>query len=157
MDALKAQLDRIRQQLAGLTATQRMLVATLIGVMILTLLYWGHYAGTAEMVPLLDQSLSSAEIGKINTALDLKGINHAMVGDKVMVPADRKMELVADLMYQNMLPTDLHSIFDEVNKNLNPFSSPTEREATYNQAREMMLSQIISRFPNVADAQVMIN
>jgi flagellar biosynthesis/type III secretory pathway M-ring protein FliF/YscJ len=157
MDALKAQLDKIKQQLAGLTATQRMLVATLVGVMILTLLYWGHYAGSAEMMPLLDQSLSTAEIGKINQALDLKGVPHTMVGDKVMVPADRKMELVADLMYQNMLPTDLHSIFEEVNKNLNPFSSPTEREATYNQAREMELSQIIGRFPNVADAQVVIN
>jgi flagellar biosynthesis/type III secretory pathway M-ring protein FliF/YscJ len=56
-----------------------------------------------------------------------------------------------------MLPNDLHSIFDEVNKNLNPFSSPTEREASYNQAREMMLSQLISRFPNVADAQVLIS
>jgi flagellar biosynthesis/type III secretory pathway M-ring protein FliF/YscJ len=157
MDALKAQIDKIKQQLAGLTATQRMLVATLIGVMILTLLYWGHYAGTAEMVPLLDQSLSSAEIGKINQGLDLKDVPHTVVGDRIMVPSDRKMELVADLMYQNMLPNDLHSVFDEVNKNLNPFSSPTEREATYNQAREMMLSQLISRFPNVADAQVLIN
>jgi flagellar biosynthesis/type III secretory pathway M-ring protein FliF/YscJ len=157
MDVLKAQLEKIKEQLAGLTATQRMLVATLVGVMILTLLYWGHYAGNAEMTPLLDQALSSVEIGKISQALDLKGVPHTVVGDKIMVPTDRKMELVADLMYQNALPMDLHSVFDEVNKNLNPFSSPTEREATYNQAREMMLSQIISRFPNVGDAQVMIN
>ncbi len=157
MDTFKVQLEKIKQQLAGLTATQRMLVATLIGVMILTLLYWGHYAGTAEMTPLLDQTLSAAEIGKINQALDLKGINHTMVGDRILVPADRKMELVADLMYQNMLPTDIHSIFEEVNKSLNPFSSPTEREATYNQAREMELSAIIGRFPNVAEAQVVIN
>ena len=103
MDALKAQLEKIKQQLAGLTATQRMLVTTLIGVMVLTLLYWGHYAGSSEMAPLLDQSLSPTEIGKINQALDLKGVVHTTVGDKVMVPADRKMELVADLMYQNML------------------------------------------------------
>jgi flagellar biosynthesis/type III secretory pathway M-ring protein FliF/YscJ len=157
MDVFKAQLEKIKQQLSGLTATQRMLVGTLVTVMVLTLLYWGHYAGNAEMASLLDQSLSVAEIGRINQALDLKGVPHTVVGDKVMVPADRKMELVADLMYQNALPLDLHSVFEEVNKNLNPFSSPTEREATYNQAREMMLSQIITRFPKVADCQVMIN
>ena len=34
-----------------------MLVGTLVTVMVLTLLYWGHYAGNAEMAPLLDQSL----------------------------------------------------------------------------------------------------
>jgi flagellar biosynthesis/type III secretory pathway M-ring protein FliF/YscJ len=157
MDVFKAQLEKIKQQLAGLTATQRMLVGTLVAVMVLTLLYWGHYASNAEMSPLLDQSLSPAEIGRISQELDFKGVNHTVVGDKVMVPADRKMELVADLMYADALPVDLHSVFDEVNKNLNPFSSPTEREATYNQAREMMLSQIIARFPKVADCQVMIN
>ena len=65
-----------------------------------------------------------------------------------MVPADRKMELVADLMYQNALPLDLHSVFEEVNKNLNPFSSPTEPRGhpTTRAKREMMLSQIIQRF-----------
>src|SRR6202000_797442 len=101
MDVFKTQLEKIKQQLSGLTAPQRMLVGTLVAIMVGTLLYWGHYAGNAEMTPLLDQSLTTAEIGKISMALDGKGVTHTVVGDRVMVPADRKMELVADLMESN--------------------------------------------------------
>lgn len=157
MDVLKAQLDRIKQQLAGLTASQRMLVGTLVAVMALTLLYWGRYAGSPEMVPVLNQSLSDDEIGRIDTALEAKGIPHSVVGGKVMVPADRKMEIVADLMYHQAMPRDTRSAFEDMSAKLNPFSPESEREAWYNQATQQTLSQLISRFPGVADARVIIN
>ena len=55
MDFLKSQLDRIQQQLAGLNASQKMLTGSLIVIMVMTLFYWGRYAGSPEMEPLLDQ------------------------------------------------------------------------------------------------------
>jgi flagellar biosynthesis/type III secretory pathway M-ring protein FliF/YscJ len=157
MDMLKAQLDRIKQQLAGLTASQRMLVGALVAVMALTLLYWGRYASSPEMVPVLNQSLSDDEIGRIDTALEAKGVPHSVVGGKVMVPADRKMEILADLMYRQAMPRDSRSAFEEMSAKLNPFSPESEREAWYNQATQQTLSQLISRFPGVADARVIIN
>jgi flagellar biosynthesis/type III secretory pathway M-ring protein FliF/YscJ len=157
MDAVKAQLDRIRQQLAGLTATQRMLVGTLVAVMVLTLLYWGKYAGNPEMVPVLDQSLNEDEIGRIDMALEGRGIPHSVSGGKVLVPADRKMEVVADLMFQQMLPRETRSAFEEMSKQISPFGGPSERDANYNHATELTLAQIIRRFPGVGDAQVIIN
>jgi flagellar biosynthesis/type III secretory pathway M-ring protein FliF/YscJ len=157
MDIFKAQLDRIKQQLAGLTATQKMLVGSLVAVMVMTLLYWGRYAGNAEMVPVLDQSLSDDEIGRIDMSLEAKGIPHSVVAGKVMVPTDRKMEIVADLMYEQAMPRDSKSAFEEMSAKLNPFSSDTERDAWYNQATQETLSEIIRRFPNVSDAHVIIN
>ncbi len=157
MDVIKAQLDRIRQQLAGLTASQRMLVGTLVVVMVLTLLYWGRYAGNPEMVPVLDQSLGDDEIGRIDMALEAKGIPHSVVAGKVMVPADRKMEIVADLMYSQMLPHDSHSMFEEMNKDANPFAPQSDRERNYVEGVRQELAAIIRRWPGVADAQVLIN
>jgi flagellar biosynthesis/type III secretory pathway M-ring protein FliF/YscJ len=157
MDVVKAQLDRIRQQLAGLTATQRMLVGTLVAVMVLTMLYWSKYAAVPDMVPVLDQSLNEDEIGRIDLALEGKGIPHSVAGGKVLVPADRKMEIVADLMYEQLLPHETQNAFLEMSKQLNPFSGQTTVEATFNQATQLTLAQIIRRFPNVADAQVIIN
>jgi len=157
MDVVKSQLERIRQQLAGLTATQRMLAGTLVAVMVLTLMYWGKYASNPEMVPVLDQALSTDEIAQIDAALEAKGVPHTVAAGKVLVPAERKMEIVADLMWTQQLPHQTQNAFLEMSKQLNPFSTPTQTEATYNQATQMTLAQIIRRFPGVADAQVIIN
>ena len=64
MDLLKSQLDRIQRQLAGLTASQKMLTAALVAIMVMTLIWWGRYAGEAEMEPVLDQAFSQDDIGR---------------------------------------------------------------------------------------------
>src|SRR6202167_1835411 len=116
MDFLKAQITRIQEQLAGLTATQKMLVFCLLTIMVMTLMWWSHWAAEPEMSPLLDQSLSTEDIGQISANLDARDIPHEVVGDKVMVPADRKMEVLAVLGYSNALPRDFDKGFDEIVK-----------------------------------------
>jgi flagellar biosynthesis/type III secretory pathway M-ring protein FliF/YscJ len=159
MDAFKAQFERIKQQLSALTATQKMLVAALVAVMVLTMLYWGKYAGNAEMVSVLgNQVLTEDEIGPIDRQLTLSGVPHTVDSTgKVMVPADRQTEILADLMFAEALPQDTHSAFETMSKQLNPFSMSSEREASYNRATEMELSQIIGHWKGVASAKVLIN
>ncbi len=157
MDAFKAQFERIKQQLAALTATQKMLVAALVAVMVLTMLYWGKYAGNAEMVAVLDQALSAEDIGAIDRNLTISNIPHQVENSKVLVPADRKTEILADLMYAELLPQDTHSAFELMSKQLNPFSTASERDAVYNRATQMELSQIIGHWKGVTSANVIIN
>ena len=104
MDFLKAQFLKIQEQLAGLSATQKMLVVSLLTIMVMTLLWWSHWAAQPEMSPLLDQTMSADDIGQIATNLDAQGIPHEVVGDKVYVPADRKLEIMAVLGYSQALP-----------------------------------------------------
>jgi flagellar biosynthesis/type III secretory pathway M-ring protein FliF/YscJ len=135
-----------------------MLVAALIAVMVLTMLYWGKYAGNAEMVSVLgDQVLTDDDIGPIDKQLELTGVPHSVAAGKVMVPADRKSEILADLMFARVLPSDTHSAFETMSKTLNPFTPNTEREATYTEATAMELSELIGRFPGVSSARVIIN
>jgi flagellar biosynthesis/type III secretory pathway M-ring protein FliF/YscJ len=158
MDALKAQFERIRQQLSALTSTQKMLVAALIAIMVLTMLYWGKYAQNAEMVSLLgDQTLDETDIGSIDKQLDLSGVQHSLVSGKIMVPADRHAELLANLMYARALPSDTHSAFETMSAKLNPWASNSEREASYTQATANDLSDVISRMPGVKEARVVLN
>lgn len=156
MDFLKKQLDAIQQNLAGLNATQKMLTGTLVVIMVLTMVLWGRYAGTAEMEPVLNSALSEDEIARITASLDMKGIPNKVVGGKVMVPTDKKFSALAELGYQQLLPRNSKSGFDEMFDKLNAFHSPDHRAAAFNRAREMTLSQIIGGFPNVARAEVMI-
>jgi len=53
--------ERIQQQLAGLNSSQKMLTGTLVAIMLMTLLWWGHYAGTAEMEPVLGNQTFSED------------------------------------------------------------------------------------------------
>src|SRR5438105_2863402 len=121
MDFLKVQIDRIQQQLSGLNSSQKMLTATLVAIMVMTLLWWGHYAGQAEMEPVLNQSFNDTEIAQITARLASKGIAYKLQGDKVLVPADRKFEVLADLSYSQLMPRDTHNGFDELSKQFSPW------------------------------------
>src|SRR5262245_60729904 len=121
MDTIKAQLLRIQQQLSGLSASQKMLTASLVGIMVMTILFWGRFAGTAQMEPVLDQSLPPETIGQIQAALTSHGIKSSIVGDRIMVPADRKLEAVAMLAFNNALPSGGANVWDEMIKMMNPW------------------------------------
>jgi flagellar biosynthesis/type III secretory pathway M-ring protein FliF/YscJ len=158
MDVFKAQFEQVKKQFAALTATQKMLVFALVAVMGLTLVYWSRYAGSSEMVSLMGtQTLTDAEIGGIDEALAMRGIEHTMTAGKVMVPTELKTQALGVLMYNHKLPSDTRSAFEEMSKTLTPFSSETERQAVYTQALNKQMAVVISGFPGVASATVVIS
>lgn len=157
MDLFKAQLERIQKQLSSLTPSQKMLTVAMVAIVVMTLVWWGHYAGEPEMEPLLPQAISSDELPRVEMELDAKGIKHTMSGDRLLVPADRKVEAVASLMYAHALPRNAKDGFDEVLKNINPFMSQSQSDKVWNRGKELTVSQIISLFPDVSEAHVMID
>ena len=66
MDFLKKQLDVIQQNLSGLNATQKMLTGALVVIMVLTMVMWGRYAGSAEMEPVLNQTLAEDDMARMS-------------------------------------------------------------------------------------------
>src|SRR5262245_19350042 len=158
MDTIKAQLLRIQQQLSGLSASQKMLTASLLAIMLMTIIWWGRFAGTAETEALLDQSLPPETIGQIQAALMSHGIKSSVVGDRIMVPADRKLEAVAMLAYSGALPQGGVNVWDDMIKMMSPWDTKPKTDAIQNHLRERMLSQAMtSFFPGVAKANVLIN
>ena len=157
MDIVNRQLARIQQQLSGLTASQKMLTGALVAIMVMTLLFWGRQAGTAEMEPVLDQEFTSTELGEIQDRLRSKGIEYQNSGGKILVAAEKKMEVLADLAYLRKLPNNTETAFERMAAKLNPFSSAKERDAMQNSVREQTCSHVISLFPGVTGAQVVID
>jgi flagellar biosynthesis/type III secretory pathway M-ring protein FliF/YscJ len=158
MDFLKAQIARIQEQLAGLTATQKMLVICLLTIMVMTLMGWSHWAGEAEMSPLLDgQNLSTEDIGQIAANLDAQGITHEVMNNNVYVPADRKLEIMAVLGYSNALPRNFEDGFDSIVKEMNWLDPPDKNAAMFLRAKEQTLKSILRRMPGIADAEVVID
>src|SRR5712664_1558832 len=74
MDFLKSQFGRVQQQFGQLNASQKMLSVALMTIMVMTLVWWGRYAGTAEMEPLIDQDFAAEDMGRITAGLRARGI-----------------------------------------------------------------------------------
>ena len=157
MDLLKVQLERLQKQLAGLTATQRMLTAALAAIMIITVVWWGKYAGESETVPLLNQSFSASDLGRIEERLDQKGIHYTVSGDKLMGPADRRMEILSDLTYSRVMPRNTQEGFESMLKQMSPFDPEDKQNKLWNHGKEVLLGQIIGSFPDVSQADVIIS
>jgi flagellar M-ring protein FliF len=158
MDFLKAQFNKIQEQLSGLTATQKMLVVSLLTIMVMTLLWWSKWAAEPEMSPLLDsQTLSTEDIGQISANLDAQGIPHEVVNNSVYVPADRKIEIMAVLGYSNALPRNFEDGFDGIIKEMNWLDPPDKTKEMFLRAKEQTLKSILRRMPGIVDAEVVID
>ncbi len=156
MNVLKTQIERIQQQLAGLSVSQKMLTATLVAIMVMTLFWWARYAGEPEMVVLLDMQMADVDLARIPDHLRAKGIPSKVVGKQIYVPADKHALALADLGYSRLLPKNTASAFDGILAKMNMFDSPDKQRAMWNEAKQARLSQIVSNFEGVADATVLI-
>ncbi|HUB24249.1 MAG TPA: flagellar M-ring protein FliF C-terminal domain-containing protein [Tepidisphaeraceae bacterium] len=158
MDLLRAQLARIQQQLSGLTASQKMLAAALVAIMAMTLIWWGRYAGQTDMEPLLDQTFSADDMSRINAFLEQNQIDHVVQTDRILVPADRKFGILADLGYNNLLPQNTNTGFDDiVNKEMTPWDSDSKDERLWLEIKQRTLSAVIGQFRGVRSAVVVID
>jgi flagellar biosynthesis/type III secretory pathway M-ring protein FliF/YscJ len=157
MDFLKAPLQRIPDQLKGLTLSQRMLAGSLVTIMILTMLLWGHYASTADMEPVVGDSVGGDTGAAMADALQRHGIESKIVGDKLYVAADQKQEALTWLMWERKMPADSTDGFDKIFKEMSPFDTGSRDDALFNEGKQVTLSQLIGGFPHVQFAKVVID
>jgi flagellar M-ring protein FliF len=157
MELVRAQLTRIQQQLAGLSASQKMLTASLLAIMIMTLVWWGRYAASAEMEPVLDVAFTPEHKSRITTVLAAHGIRYRLSGDRVLVPAERRQEALAHMALERLLPQDMSKGFDEIIKSMSPWDSASKNEKMWNMNLQMYLASVIREMEGVSTASVIID
>src|SRR3954451_19809224 len=116
MDVLKQQLARIQEQLRGLSASQKMLVASLLAIMLMTIVWWGKYAGTSETAPLFTAALKPDELIPIKSKLSAEGIPFQIDGDRILVPTEQHSHAMAVLAFDQLLPHSGGNLLDVVTK-----------------------------------------
>ena len=158
MDYFKSQLDRIQQQLAGLNASQKMLAACLVAIIVMTVAWWGGQAGTSEMEPLFDQALAPEEAGRIRKKLSFEGIKATVTPDnRITVPAAQAPEALAVLASANSLPKNPKINFASFMKELNPFAAQSTNEAHLNHFKQLAVAEMIGNMDGVSEATVLID
>src|SRR5437764_5895159 len=157
MDLFKAQFDRITRQLGALSPSQKMLTVALVAIMIMTLVWWGRFAGESESEPLFSTAISADQLNQVLNVLDQKGIKHTGSGDKIMVASEDRIRAYSALAFAKVLPRGGADPLNEIFKNINPLQPESTTARMINGARETALGQIIGEFPNVVYAKVMID
>jgi len=158
MDFLKNQAAKIREQLAGLTQSQRMLAGSLAVIMVMTLLYWSHFAGTSEMEDLYAQDLTPEDMTRITGVLDSRQIPKKVVGSRIQIGVDRKLEALGILSFEQAAPRDTSSGFDEIYTKMNsPWNTNETQTVMFTRAKEATLAQFMREWPGVREARVVIN
>jgi flagellar biosynthesis/type III secretory pathway M-ring protein FliF/YscJ len=157
MEAFKQQLQRIQQQLAGLTATQRMLVFSLVAVMVLTVLLWSRYAATPDMVPLLNQAVRDADLVQIQSAIQARGINIRTTGGNVMVSPDDRLRALAVITSQNLLPGGASNLMDEFFAGGSAFDTQDKNNKRWMVFRAQQLRNTLMMMDEIKDAQVTLD
>src|SRR5665213_624416 len=157
MDFIKAQLERIQKQLAGLSATQKMLTAALVAIMAITVIWWGKYAGDSEVVPLLIQSFSVDELGHMQDVLSARGIHTEQAADKLMIRSDLRLDALSALTAGKAMPRMTDDGIKDVMALSTPWNSDSKDNRLWNHAKQVFLSKIISNIPDVATADVIID
>src|SRR5438270_109774 len=137
MDFLKSQLARLQQQFGQLSASQKMPSVSLVAIMVMTLRWWGRYAGTAGMEAVLEQDMAPEEVARVTGELRGRGIPYTTQGTRILVPGDRKTEVLGIMIYGNMLPHDgTTPLLDVMNKSSNPFASQQQNDLVANEGRQ---------------------
>jgi flagellar biosynthesis/type III secretory pathway M-ring protein FliF/YscJ len=158
MDFLKVQAQKIKEQLAGLTPSQRMLAGALAVIMVMTLLWWSRYAATSEMEDVLAQDLSAEDVSRIGSLLDSRGIPRKMNGSRIQVPTERRIEAIGLVTFEQIGPRDTSAGFDEIITRMDsPWNTDRKQDVMFNRAKEATLAQVMREWPGVRDARVVIN
>ena len=157
MEFLSKLFVQTRSHLTGLSLSQRLAIASCVGVIALSLVWLTTWASEPDRVPLLDQPMSPEEVTQIQTRLDAVGINYTLDGERIMVPAGKRSELLARLSEQRLLPDDIGLGFKKIIQESTPWGSMREQDRRWGVATANELARVLRKLKGVRDARVFID
>ena len=155
MEFLKRNLTQFQAQLGSMSFATRWLICSLVIIMLLVggmLVYWG---GSADMVPV--DGITTGTTAEAVTILEADGINTRVDGGELLVAKDDLHQAVASLSRGGHLNPNASAAFDELVTETSWMDSSTDKNRKYMLAKGHFLSAVISSFPNVESASVILD
>jgi flagellar biosynthesis/type III secretory pathway M-ring protein FliF/YscJ len=137
VDQVRRILATIGGALGKLAPSQKLLIASLAVIVVMTLFVVSQYAAAPKMVPVLSGG-TSEDAQRIAGYLETQGIEYKAVGGKILVPADKKL------------------LFSTMQDSQDWIRSRSQLDQRYTIALSNELAQVIRNFPGVTDASVFI-
>ncbi|MGB4258947.1 MAG: flagellar M-ring protein FliF C-terminal domain-containing protein [Phycisphaerae bacterium] len=157
MEFLRKLVLQTQEHLKGLTPSQRLAIGSCGALIVVSLLWLVQWGSQAELVPLLDQPITAAELAPIEQRLSALGIEHKVVGEVVMVPAEKRARLLAQLTESQALPKDISIGLDKLINDNNVWVSQEQQAWRRTVALSNELSKILREFSGVQEARVLLD
>lgn len=157
MDQIQQMLQTIREQLSKLSATQRMLIASLAVLLVMSLFLVSQYAGTKRYVDLLPVGASGDEVQKAAQFLSEYNIEHRMADGRPQVSPERRRAVIAQMGQAGALPGDTTMLFADLIDKQSWTLSGTQQRQMFNIALQNELSSVISQMRGISSATVLID
>lgn len=157
MEFLKRNLTQIQAQLNGMSFATRWLIGSLVVIMLLVggmLVYWG---GAADLVPV--DGITAGTTSEAVAILEADGISTRVQGGQLMVAKDDLPLAVGSLGRGGKLNPNASAAFDQLlsKDGTSWMDSSTDKNRKYMLAKGHFLSAVISSFPNVETASVILD
>jgi flagellar biosynthesis/type III secretory pathway M-ring protein FliF/YscJ len=155
-------LDAIARALAGMSPTRKVIA----GAIVVALIAGGAWlfqrgnsiAAGSAMEPVLDQPFAETDLIQIKQHLDEKHVPNELRDGKVYVPADRKLAVLSDLFYSDVLSgVGTDAGFDALVKQMSAWDPPSKTDKLFNKFRESTDRNVIGHFKGVRRATVIID
>ncbi len=157
MDFIRKWITQAQAHLSGLSLSTKMLMGMCVVFLIATLGVVALYAGRAELAPLIDQPIAATERATITSYLDMRDIKYELRGDRVWVPVERRIDVLAALQTNQMLPEDTSHGFAKLLEGQSIWQSTEQGRMNFDIALQNELSRIVSRMRGVDSASVIIS
>ncbi|MDF1809912.1 MAG: flagellar M-ring protein FliF C-terminal domain-containing protein [Phycisphaerales bacterium] len=153
MDQLRQALENIQQQVGKMTASQKLLLASLTVIAFMTLFLVSQYAAKPAVVDLM------AVDGELSTvhALQGGGYDAQMVDGRVVIPQGQQASALAYLSESGQLPGDTTLLFSNLISSQDWKGSKAQHQQQYNIALQNELSRVLSNFRSVSKATVILD
>lgn len=157
MNFLKAYLEQIKKMTGEMSRSARLAVGLLVVVIVFVMAWLIAYGAKPDRVPVFRSPLAAEESGHAQAVLRRQGIEVEMQDELLYVPADQREEAYAVLASESILPEDPASAFEELARESSWMRTEKEQEYIQNQVKQAVLSRLVSQFPQVRHAQVMLD
>lgn len=157
MEQLRQIFENIRRQTPQLSVTQKLLMASLCVLLVMTLFLVSQYAGSPTLVELIPGGAADDQ-QKAVAFLSDRGITHTVsTGGKVMVTPDRKYVALAAMAKEQKLPGDKKAMFDDLIQEQNIWMSKQQLDQQYTIKLQNVLALVASNFEGIEEASVVIS
>ena len=158
MGVLQRVISQILTRLRDVNASQRtalLLGGVLVAVSLIWLVQW---AASPELVPLLDQDLSSEELASVRSGLDAMGEEYEVRGNRVFVPSGAaQSSIIARLEQDGRMPADTSMGFAALIEKSDPWISQEENNRRWTYALKNEIEGVLAKFQGVQSASVLLN
>ena len=153
MDQLRQSLANIQEQIGKMTASQKLLLASLTVIAAMTLFLVSQYAAKPAMVELMEVS------GEGNTirALQGGGFGAEIVDGKIVLPQGQQYSALAYLTESGQLPGDTTLLFSNLINSQDWKGSKEQHRQQAQIARQNELARTLSSITGIYKASVMLD